>query len=461
MSWTAGCLLAGSALALGQALQINNGFLHPTAFAWLIAALALAVAGVITARGARQDGAARMILPYVLLAGVFVQCGQLLAAPPLLYANIRRGVDDPMLLASTIALALLACFAIIPERLRRIRIAAFSIFVVLHAALGVWTIRTVPHPEIDVVVVQQKAIDKLAVGRSPYSLTFRDIYRANSQFYAEGMSSGKRVQFGLPYPPLTLAFIAPAEWLFGDLRFAQVVALSAAALLIASLGWTPHAILGGAVLLTTPRVLFQLEQGWTEPFAIFLIALSTTLIWRRSPNFPVALGLTMAIKQYLAVALLMLPIVPLPRVMPRRRAAWIAIGTGAAATLPFAIWDPGGFVDSVVLLQFREPFRQESLSVLAWLAGHDIYLPTIATTAVAGTLAAAAAMVMLPRSAGGFAAGMMLIAFALFAFGKKAFCNYYFFVLGAMALAIATAGEDRSHERDAIPDAPALESVEG
>ena len=88
------------------------------------------------------------------------------------------------------------------------------------------------------------------------------------------MSSGKHVQFGLPYPPLTLAFIAPAEWLFGDLRFAQVVALSAAALLIASLGWTPHAILGGAVLLTTPRVLFQLEQGWTEPFAIFLIALT-------------------------------------------------------------------------------------------------------------------------------------------------------------------------------------------
>jgi hypothetical protein len=453
MSWTAGCLLAGSALALGQALQVNNGFLHPTAFAWLVAALALATGAAITARGSRMDAAARTILPYGLLGGVLVQCGQLLAAPPLMYANIRRGVDDPTLFAITIALALLACFAIIPERLRRIRIATFSIFVVLHAALGIWAIRTVPHPDIDVVVVQQKAIDKLAVGRSPYSLTFRDIYRSNPEFYAEGMSSGTRVQFGLPYPPLTLAFIAPADWLFGDLRFAQIIALSAAALLIASLGWTPHAMLGGAVLLTTPRVLFQLEQGWTEPFAIFLVALATALIWRRSANFPVALGLSMAIKQYLAVAVLMMPIVPLPRGMPRLRAARIAIGTGAAVTLPFALWDPGGFINSVVLLQFREPFRQESLSVLAWLAGHEIYLPTIATTAVAGTLAAAAAIVMLPRSAGGFAAGMMLIAFALFAFGKKAFCNYYFFVLGAMALAIATAGEDCSHESGGVRDA--------
>jgi hypothetical protein len=448
MSWTSGCLLAGSALALGQALQINNGFLHPIAFVWLVAALALAISGVMTARGSsRTDSLARRILPYVLLGGSIVQCGQLLAAPPLMYANIGRGVLNPTLSAFTIALALLACVACFtPERRRTIRIAAFSIFVVLHAGLGVWAIRAVPQPDIDVIVVQQKAIDKLAVGRSPYSLTFRDIYRGGGQFYAEGMSSGTHVQFGLPYPPLTLAFIAPADWLFGDLRFAQIAALSAAALLMASLGWTRHAILGAALLLTTPRVLFQVEQGWTEPFAIFLIALTAALIWRQSPNLPAALGLTMAIKQYLAGALLMLPLLPLRRAMPRRRTAAIAIGTAAAVTLPFAVWDPRGFMNSVVLLQFREPFRQDSLSVLAWLAGHGINLPTIATTAVAAALAAIAAIVKLPRSTGGFAAGVMLLTFVLFAFGKKAFCNYYFFVLGAMAVAIASAGEEHGGE---------------
>jgi hypothetical protein len=41
---------------------------------------------------------------------------------------------------------------------------------------------------------------------------------------------------------------------------------------------------------------------------------------------------------------------------------------------------------------------------------------------------------------------MMLLTFVLFAFGKKAFCNYYFFVLGAMALAIASAGEEHGGE---------------
>ena len=72
----------------------------------------------------------------------------------------------------------------------------------------------------------------------------------------------------------------------------------------------------------------------------------TALIWRRSPNFPVALGLTMAIKQYLAVALLMLPIVPLPPVMPRRRAAWIALVRGrqrpcrSSSGIPAGSWIP-------------------------------------------------------------------------------------------------------------------------
>jgi hypothetical protein len=447
MSWTAGCLLAAAALALGQALQINNGFLHPAAFAWLAAALTLTIAGVMTSRGPRRsDGWARTILPFLLLGGVIGQCVQLLAAPPLMYAEIRRGSQDSTLSALTIALALLACAGFAA---RKIRIAACCAFVLAHAALGAWAVRTSPAPNIDVVVVQQKAIDKLAVGRSPYSLTFRDIYRGSGGFYAEGMSTGSRVQFGLPYPPLTLAFIAPADWLLGDLRYAQVAALTAAALLMAALGWTRHAVLSAALLLTTPRVLFQLEQGWTEPFAILLMALTTALIRRQSPKAPLVLGLTMAVKQYLAATLVLLPLIPNARGVSRERAAAIAVGTAAAVTLPFIIWDPAGFFESVVLLQFREPFRRDSLSVLAWLAQREIHLPTLATTAAAALAAALLAVVRLPRSAGGFAAGMMLVSFTLFAFGKKAFCNYYFFVLGAMALAVASAGEEHGGEDQA------------
>src|SRR5712692_5497962 len=43
------CLVL-SVTALGHTLQISNGFYHPTAIAWLSAALALCVAGVLWLR---------------------------------------------------------------------------------------------------------------------------------------------------------------------------------------------------------------------------------------------------------------------------------------------------------------------------------------------------------------------------------------------------------------------------
>ena len=186
------------------------------------------------------------------------------------------------------------------------RCGAFAALIACHAVLGLWALRTSPDPHIDVVTVQRRAIERLAAARTPYTFTFENIY-GDSRFYGEGMTSGDRVLFGLPYPPLTLAFTAPAEWSFGDLRIGHVVALSAGAVLIASMGWTAHAMLAATLLLTTPRVLFVLEQGWTEPSGVMLLALTCAMWWRRRQAAPVALGLLLASKQYLAFGV---PLVP-------------------------------------------------------------------------------------------------------------------------------------------------------
>jgi hypothetical protein len=111
-------------------------------------------------------------------------------------------------------------------------------------------------------------------------------------------------------------------------------------------------------------------------------------------------------------------------------------------TTPFILWDPRGFLNSVVLLQFREPFRPDSLSLVAWLAGRGFHVPIIAATLAAAVIAVALALRRLPSSTSGFSAGMALVTCALFMFGKKAFCNYYFFVLGALAVAIAASGAE-------------------
>lgn len=440
MSWTASCLLAFAALALGQALQVNNGFIEPRAIAWLFAALALLVSAVLVGRSSPGiDRAARVVLPAVLLGGVVYQVSQLLWARPLMYAALRHGRTDPVFSIAFEATAILA--AIISVAPRRVRCIAFGGIVAAHVIAGSWAIRTVPTPPIDVVTVQQTAIRVVARGRNPYSITFSNIYGKESAFYAAGAATESRVLFGFPYPPLTLAFSVPADRILGDYRYAGVACLAGAALLIASIGWTRHAMLAATVLLTTPRVLFVVEQGWTEPYAVFLLTLTAAVLARAPSKGAIPLGLMMAVKQYLAVALALAPLLPRSSGTPRATLVLKALATAAAVTLPFVVWNPRAFLDSVVLLQFREPFRADSLSFLVWLAGRGLHLPVIAATLVAAVLAVALALRRLPPSAAGFSTGMALVTFALFAFGKKAFCNYYFFVLGALAVAIAASGD--------------------
>ena len=52
-------------------------------------------------------------------------------------------------------------------------------------------------------------------------------------------------------------------------------------------------------------------------------------------------------------------------------------------TLPFFLWSPGDFWNSVVTLQFRQPFRTDSLSLLAWWAARDFSTFARAVTTLA------------------------------------------------------------------------------
>ena len=112
----------------------------------------------------------------------------------------------------------------------------------------------------------------------------------------------------------------------------------------------------------------------------------------------------------------------------------------AAVTLPFILWHPRAFVDSVLLVQTREPFRIDSLSYLSWAARHDLGGGSLFWAIAAGSVALVAGALLTPNTAAGFALSLALSSFAAFAFGSKAFCNYYFFVVGALCCAIAIQG---------------------
>jgi hypothetical protein len=432
-------LLVLAAVGLGRAIQINYGFYDSVALGWLTGALFLTLAALVPGRR-RTAWAVSPLIPTVLLgAGLIWQYWMLLTAQPAMYIRFRRPSEEPTFFAMLIAAAILSVAVVFGSR--RSRRVAFVLVLALQFGLGAWMLRASPNPRIDVVTVHREALHALKDGRSPYSITFENIY-GRKHNYAPGLTSGARVLFGLPYPPLSLLMAAPGQWLAGDYRFASLAALTAGGALIALCGWRRgangiaerQASLAALLLLFTPRVFFQLEQGWTEPFMILLLA-ATVATADTPASRPIA-GLLLAAKQYLVV---LLPLMPLlwPRATWRRAVQASAIAAGI--TLPFLVWDPQGFLKSVVFLQLAEPFRTDSLSYLAWAARNGLGQPAAWVTLLAAAVAIALALWKLPRTASGFSAAVALVLLVSFAFGKKAFCNYYFFVIAALTTAVAAA----------------------
>jgi hypothetical protein len=421
-------------IAIGRGLQIVNGILHPDALFWITVALAIAIAGVVVARPARFARLDAPIVLVVAVAGLAANIGQLYTKPPILVAGLPPDsqADFNLRLALLTGAAFAAIGAALRPRWRRFAIAPLA---AAHFALGVWTIEESPRPKIDVHVFQRSSIAALRGGTNPYELTFPNIY-GDASYYGPGLSVDGSLQFGFPYFPLSLLLAMPGQILAGDHRYSQLVAMELAAILMAFSRSRGFGILAAALFLTTPRVFFVLEQAWTEPFVVFGLAAVVFAACRHPRVTPWLFGAFVALKQYLVLAL---PAVLL-LVRDRREAFQFltrAAIAGAALTLPFVLWNPAAFWTSVVALQFHQPFRLDALSYLSWwtLRGHP--QPPELTSFVAAAIASAIALWRLPRTPAGFAAAVALTFFAFFAFNKQAFCNYYFFVIGAFAVTLA------------------------
>jgi hypothetical protein len=400
----------------------------------------------------------------------------------------------------------------------RLRLAPQSALKLLFAtelaafvALGGWCISTtsVPgsdvHPHIDVFVFQQQAARALLHGRNPYAIDdFPDIYtdaatgKPRQEVYGPGMSDGLHLHFGFPYLPASLYLATLGYAATGDYRNAQLAALVVSAVLIYLTKRThsvssaatstpgrsgrgldpqvyfdpsntselasrpiPTSALAAALLLFTPRIFFILISGWTEPFLVLWMSAAVYCACRRPRLLPIALGLLLATKQYMALAVLPATVLLVPRdagaagwraLLPRWR-DWLKLlaATAAVAFLvsaPLALWDLRKFYFSVVTVQRYAPFRWDALSYLTWHAfGHGEPSPGL-TVSLPGLMAAAAIALCLwraPRTPAGFAASVGFIMLVFFAFSKQAFANYYFFVIGAMCCAVAASGK-ATHE---------------
>jgi hypothetical protein len=431
---TAAVMAAVAAGLLGLALQFRSGRLDPLGIllvAGALAALLRAVRGrpviALERRGIRA-------VELALAAALAVALVAHLPRPPGIHLDVAGLSGRAFFLGGLgLAAALVAAAFVGPQRGGAWRA---PLLVAIFLVLGGWVIRHSPEPHIDVFVFQRDAAAALLGGENPYRLTFPNIY-GDGRFYGPGLAAGGRLLFGFPYPPLSL-FLALPGALAGDFRYAQLAAMALSGAAMVALAPGRRGLLAAALYLFSPRTFFVLEQGWTEPFLVALAALVLFVAVRARPLLPIALGLFLASKQYLVLAV---PLLPLLWRRPGDRAG-LARGlllaglVAAAVTLPLALWDLPAFWHSVAL-QLGQPFRDDALSFLAVVAFLTGYRPPSAIAFVAAALAVVMAYRHLPRGPNGFALALSLVFFGFFAFNKQAFCNYYHFVVGTLCLAVA------------------------
>jgi hypothetical protein len=429
--------LALAALVLSLTLHQSDGFYHAPTLPWLGVALVLALIGLAGVPWPRR-GPSRFddeaVTRGMLTVGALVSAWALVSKPLALYMSDPRPWSHPDLLTVVAAMAAAALVAGLTRR-TVLRHGAAVVLLAGGLWIGAWTIRESSAPHIDVIPVHLDAFRAVSRGRSPYGITFADIYGANEAFYTAEMRSGGRVLFGFPYPPLSLFLAWPGHALLGDLRYSEVLALVVAAALIIWIGGQVG-VGCAAVLLLAPRLVFHLEQGWTEPFPILLMAATVATALRRPSLSWLPLGLLMASKQHMVLALLFAPML----YRPPLAFALKAVAVAAVVTLPLALLDVDAFVRSAVLLQLREPFRLDSLSFTRALVAQGWPLDkegALLVSLSAGALGIGLAWWRAPRTPAGFAASLGVTCFLLTAFGKKAFLNYYFMVVAFLLIAVA------------------------
>ncbi len=112
----------------------------------------------------------------------------------------------------------------------------------------------------------------------------------------------------------------------------------------------------------------------------------------------------------------------------------------------------------MLLVQLGLPFREDSLNFSAWMVRQGQAQPPsiLGWLSLLPAYAATALRTSRTPAALGLSAGTTILCFV--AFNRQAFCNYYFFVIGALLLGVAlfqaTSAASQGHEQEGAAPAP-------
>jgi hypothetical protein len=432
-TWTVVAALVAMFL-IQYALGTSDGALQPEALVQVILALCTLVFALVTRKGS-WNLPTKNVLNVVGFGMLCFQLGMFVFLTPT--SSIPYDVTLPFRIGVLVVAGMVAVTGISTNE----RYSALPLVgvIVTYFLLGVWVLRSSPSPFIDLVTVHQEALEALLHGKSPFAVTFENIYRGN-HFYGDGLTKGNRVLFGYGYPPLSLLMAVPGHVLVGDYRYSLLVANCVSGWLIGRIAGGQSGVMLSALFLFTSRGYYTLDMGWTEAWVMLGASLVAWCELRHQKYVPLVLGLFLSTKQNCVMFAPLALMLPSVRVSTRTllRTAIITFGVMVAINLPFVLWDAKSFYWSAIESHRRLYFRDDSLNAAAWLVQHGYRVPFKPLTA--GMIALSLALVFrrAAYTASGFLFGCALTNLASMMFYRAAFCNYYWLLIGLLTLSIAT-----------------------
>jgi hypothetical protein len=257
---------------------------------------------------------------------------------------------------------------------------AVAAVLIFSALVGAYAIDQISEPKIDVWRAHAGAAELLLTGANPYADL--DLLQDLSD------PSSKRWQYF--YPPVALAWYSGWSMVFGDPRWASLIA------------WLGALAIGGRTLIRLPKpawgvtilAVTAVQPGWfllltgsfTEPL-LMLLVVSFLVVQREHPTWgAVLLGLGLGAKQHLLLAI---PAVFIGWSRYDRRSGTIAVLTAIGAFSIGVVFGPVQFLSATVVdPAVSAPINLQSVTLTGFLAAFGIMIAIPALVSIGLAVAA-------------------------------------------------------------------------